>query len=91
MVDANIVTNDRDRTNGIFFVSYAQEEEGGFFGLFGRRNEQVNPGEIVIGEESDFEIIITEENDKTFVRAVSKDGNIEESEQLLSKINESLS
>ena len=91
LVDANIVTNDRDRTNGIFFVSYAQEEEGGFFGLFGRRNEQVNPEEIVIGEESDFEIIITEENDKTFVRAVSKDGNIEESEQLLSKINESLS
>ena len=91
LVDANIVTNDRDRSNGIFFVSYAQEEEGGFFGLFGRRNEQVNPEEIVIGEESDFEIIITEENDKTFVRAVSKDGNIEESEQLLSKINESLS
>ena len=37
------------------------------------------------------EISISEENDKTFVRAVSKSGNIEESEQLLSKINESLS
>ena len=42
-------------------------------------------------EESEFEITITQENNKTFVRAISKDGNIEQSEQLLSKINESLS
>ena len=44
-----------------------------------------------LSEESEFEIIITEENNKTYVRAVSKNGNIEDSEQLLSKINESLS
>jgi outer membrane protein assembly factor BamC len=90
LVEANIVTNDRDRTKGIFFVSYSEEEGGGLFGLFGR-SERVNPEEIVIGEESEFEITITEENDKTFVRAISKDGNIESSEQLISKINESLS
>ena len=47
--------------------------------------------QIAFGEESQFEISISEENNKTFVRAVSKSGNIEESEQLLSKINESLS
>jgi hypothetical protein len=91
LVEANIVTNDRDRTKGIFFVSYSEEEDRGLFGLFGRRSEIVNPEEIIIGEESEFEITITEENDKTFVRAISKDGNIEDSEQLLSKINESLS
>jgi outer membrane protein assembly factor BamC len=91
LVEANIVTNDRDRTKGVFFVSYSEEEDRGLFGLFGRRSETVNPEEIIIGEESEFEITITEENDKTFVRAISKDGNIESSEQLLSKINESLS
>ena len=91
LVEANIVTNDRDRTKGIFFVSYSQEEDRGLFGLFGRRSEAVNPEEIIIGEESEFEITITEENNKTFVRAISKDGNIESSEQLLSKINETLS
>ena len=90
LVEANIVTNDRDRTNGIFYVSYAQVEEKGFFGLFGR-NETVGAEEIIIGEEAEFEVTITEENEKTFVRAVSKNGNIEESEQLISKINESLS
>ena len=74
-----------------FFVSYSQEEDRGLFRLFGRRSETVNPEEIIIGEESEFEITITEENNKTFVRAISKDGNIESSEQLLSKINETLS
>jgi len=87
---AEIVTNDRDRSSGIFFVSYAKEEDRGLFGLFGGRSD-VNSPEVVFGEESQFEIIITQENDKSYVRAISKDGNIEESEQLLSKINESLS
>ena len=91
LIAANIITNDRDRTNGIFFVSYAKEEERGLFGLFGGRANSENPGDIVLGEESQFEITIIEENGKSFVRAISKDGNIEDSEQLLSKINESLS
>ncbi len=91
LIAANIITNDRDRTNGIFFVSYAKEEERGLFGLFGGRSNSENPGDIVLGEESQFEITIIEENGKSFVRAISKDGNIEDSEQLLSKINESLS
>ena len=50
----------------------------------GRRSPEIKEG-------SEFEITITQEDNKTFVRAISKDGNIEESEQLLSKINESLS
>ena len=92
LTEANIVTNDRDRTRGIFFVSYAQEEERGLFGLFGSRNSNnISADEIVFTGEAEFEITITEENNKTYVRAVAKNGNIEDSEQLLSKINESLS
>ena len=90
LIAADIITNDRDRSNGIFFVSYAKEEERGLFGLFGGRSNN-NPQDIVLGEESQFEITIKEENGKSFVRAISKDGDIEDSEQLLSKINESLS
>ena len=61
-------------------------------GLFGGRNSTNNSSQdIVFSKESAFEIIITEENNKTYVRAVSKNGNIEDSEKLLSKINESLS
>ena len=91
LIAADIITNDRDRSNGIFFVSYAKEEERGLFGLFGGRSNNNNSQEIVLGEESQFEITIKEENGKSFVRAISKDGNIADSEQLLSKINESLS
>ena len=88
---AEIVTNDRDRSKGIFFVSYAKEQERRLFRLFGGRNTDNNSLNVDFGEGSEFEITITQEDNKTFVRAISKDGNIEESEQLLSKINESLS
>jgi outer membrane protein assembly factor BamC len=88
---AEIVTNDRDRSKGIFFVSYAKEEERRFFKLFGGGSANDDQQNLDFGEGSEFEITITQENQKTFVRAKSKDGNIEESEQLLSKINESLS
>ena len=88
---AQIVTNDRDRSKGIFFVSYPKEEERRFFKLFGGGSSNDNQQSLDFGEGSEFEITITQENQKTLVRASSKDGNIEESEQLLSKINESLS
>jgi len=91
LLAAEIITNDRDRSNGIFFVSYAKENERGLFGLFGGENNNDSSQEKAFGQEAQFEITIIEENGKTFVRAISKNGNIEESEQLLSKINESLS
>jgi len=40
---------------------------------------------------AEFEVKIIEKNNKTYVRAYSKDGKIEEAEKLISKINESLS
>ena len=38
-----------------------------------------------------FEVKITQKNNKTYVRLYSKDGKIEEAEKLISLINESLS
>ena len=87
---AEIVTNDRDRSNGTFYVSFAKKDERRFR-LFGGRSSGENPLNNEFGKDSQFEITITQENNKSYVRAISKDGNIEESELLLSKINESLS
>ena len=42
-------------------------------------------------DDAQFEVKITQKNNKTYVRAYSKDGKIEEAEKLISKINESLS
>ena len=86
----NIVTNDRDRSSGKFFVSYAEDQQRGLFGIFGGGNKE-NNDQIEFSDEYEFEIIITQEKNKTYVRAISKNGNIENSEELLSKINESLS
>ena len=87
---AEIVTNDRDRSNGIFYVSFAEKNERRFR-LFGARSSSEDSQNNEFGESSQFEITITQENNKSYVRAISKNGNIEESELLLSKINESLS
>ncbi len=87
---AEIVTNDRDRSNGIFYVSFAQKNERRFK-LFGARSSSDNSKSNEFGENAQFEITITQDNNKSYVRAISKDGNIEESELLISKINEALS
>jgi outer membrane protein assembly factor BamC len=84
---SEILANDKDRSNGIFYVSYSEEEDGIFSFLnFGRNtNNKIN------FDGAKFEVKITEKNNKTYVRAYSKDGKIEEAEKLISKINESLS
>ena len=85
---SEILANDKDRSNGIFYVSYSEEEENGIFSFlnFGRNtNNKIN------FDGAKFEVKITEKNNKTYVRAYSKDGKIEEAEKLISKINESLS
>ena len=87
---AEIVTNDRDRSNGTFYVSFAEKDERRFR-LFGGKNSSDNSQNNEFGGDSQFDITITQEKTKSYVRAISKDGNIEESEILLSKINESLS
>ena len=88
-IDAsNIYTNDRDRSNGIFYVSYSNEEDGGFLSFL---NFRKNTNENIIFDDSQFEVKIIKNNNKTYVRAFSKDDKIIESEKLISIINESLS
>ena len=87
---AEIVTNDRDISNGTFYVSFAEKDDRRFR-LFGGRSSNDNTQNNQFGQSSQFEITITQENNKSYVRAISKNGNIDESELLLSKINESLS
>ncbi|MEL0115319.1 MAG: outer membrane protein assembly factor BamC [Gammaproteobacteria bacterium] len=92
---SEILANDKDRSNGIFYVSYAEEENDGilsddgifsFFKIGGSsKNKKID------FDGAKFEVKITEKNNKTYVRAYSKDGKIEEAEKLISKINESLS
>ena len=85
---SEILANDKDRSNGIFYVSYAEEEEGGFFSFLNFQENDKNKKNF---DDAQFEVKITEKNNKTYVRAYSKDGKIEEAEKLISKINESLS
>ncbi|MFQ3339854.1 MAG: outer membrane protein assembly factor BamC [Gammaproteobacteria bacterium] len=89
LIAANIVSNDKDRSNGIFYVSYAKEDEDGFLSFLGFGKNNTN-SKTSFTEEAQFEINIVEKNNKSYVKAISKNGKIEESEQLLSKINESL-
>ena len=88
MSASNIVANDKDRSAGIFYVSYEKQKEKGLFSFlnFGKDDDQG-----VIFKDAEFEVKITEKNNKTYVRAYSKDGKIEPAEELISKINESLS
>ena len=85
---SNIDTNDRDRSNGIFYVSYSNEEDSGFLSFL---NFRKNTNENIIFDDSQFEVKIIEKNNKTYVRAFSKDDKIIEAEKLISIINESLS
>ena len=87
---SNVVTNDKDRSNGIFYVSYADnEEEKGIFSFLNFNRDNTSVRASLDG--ATFEVKITEKNNKTYVRAYSKDGKIEDAEKLISKINESLS
>ena len=87
---SNVVTNDKDRSNGIFYVSYADnEEEKGIFSFLNFNRDNTSARDSSDG--ATFEVKITEKNNKTYVRAYSKDGKIEDAEKLISKINESLS
>jgi len=82
---SEIIFNDKDRSSGVFYVSYSEEEDGFLSFLKPNKNKKMN------FDGAEFEVKIIEKNNKTYVRAYSKDGKIEEAEKLISKINESLS
>ena len=94
MEASEIFTNDKDRSNGIFYVSYVEEENDGILsddGIFAFLKIGSTKDKKVNFDDAQFEVKITEKNNKTYVRAYSKDGKIEDAEKLISKINESLS
>ena len=85
---AEIFANDKDRSNGIFYVSYVEQDNRGFLSFL---NPRKNEDKKVLSDDAKFEVKIIEKNNKTYVIAYSKDGKLDESEKLISKINESLS
>ena len=52
---------------------------------------QSSSDSIDLNKSAEFRVEIKEKNNKTYVRVFSKNDKIEEAENLLSKINESLS
>jgi len=87
----NITSNDIDRDNGLFFVSYAMEtEEDGWFSFLNFNNEE-NNNSLLLGEEAEFKIKLEVLNGKTNIYVEALDGSSEEAEALISKINELLS
>ena len=74
---ANIIANDKNRSAGIFYVSYQQEERNGFFSFLGFGKER---NSSTLSNESDFEVTITEKNNKSYVRARARNNNIDEAE-----------
>lgn len=86
---AEINTMDLDRINGIFYVSYSKEDNQGIFSFLGFNNQRSSEG-INLNETADFKVEIKEKNNKSYVRVISNNDKIDDAEQLLSKINESL-
>ena len=87
----NITSNDIDRDNGIFLVSYSVESENrGWFSFLNFRDDKNNDS-LLLGEEAEFKIILQTKNDKTNIIVESLLGSEEEAEALISKINELLS
>ena len=86
----NIISNDIDRENGIFLVSYSIESENdGWFSFLNFRSED-NDDVLLLGEEAEFKIILETKNEKTNIFVESLSGSRDEAEALISKINELL-
>ncbi len=86
---SQIISNDRNRDEGIFYVSLSAQEESdeSRFNPFSflRRNtsEQIADPEYII--------LVSRSGSKTLIRAEAMTGNIQDAEDLLSILNESLS
>ena len=87
----NITSDDIDRNNGIFLVSYSVESEKKGWFSFLNFNDDQNDGSLLLGEAAEFKIILKSENNKTNIYVESLEGSNEDAEALISKINELLS
>ena len=87
----NITSNDIDRDNGVFLVSYSVESESSSWFSFLNFNNEENNDSLLLGESAEFRILLKSKNDKTNILVESLEGVKEDAEALLSKINELLS
>ena len=87
----NINSNDIDRDNGIFLVSYSTESEKSSWFSFLNFTDNENNDSLLLNEAAEFKIILTTKEGKTNILVKSLTGANEEAEQLISKINELLS
>ena len=86
---SRIISNDRNREEGIFYVSLTVEDESNIsrfnpFSFF--RN---NPSEQIADPE--YIIFVTRSGSKTLIKAEAVSGSLEDAEDLISVLNESLS
>ena len=87
----NITSNDIDRDNGIFLVSYSVESDSrSWFSFLNFNDEEINDS-LLLGESAEFRILLESKDDKTNIIVESLEGTKEEADSLLSKINELLS
>jgi len=87
----NITSNDIDRDNGIFLVSYSAESDSrSWFSFLNFNDEEINDS-LLLGESAEFRIVLESKDDKTNIIVESLEGTKEEADSLLSKINELLS
>ena len=87
----NITSNDIDRDNGVFLVSYSVESDSSSWFSFLNFNNEENNDSLLLGESAEFRILLKSKNDKTNILVESLEGAKEEAEALISKINELLS
>ena len=87
----NITSNDIDRDNGIFLVSYSVESESNSWFSFLNFSDDEPKDTLLLGEAAEFKILLETKNDKTNILVESLEGKKEAAEELLSKINELLS
>ena len=86
---SQIISNDRNREEGIFYVSLSAEDESSESRFNPFSFLRRNPSEQIADPE--YIILVSRSGSKTLIRAEAMTGNIQDAEDLLSILNESLS
>jgi outer membrane protein assembly factor BamC len=86
---SQIISNDRNRDEGIFYVSLSAQEESDELRFNPFSFLRRNPSEQIADPE--YIILVSRSGSKTLIRAEAMTGNIQDAEDLLSILNESLS
>ena len=86
---SQIISNDRNRDEGIFYVSLSAQEESDELRFNPFSFLRRNPSEQIADPE--YIILVSRSGSKTLIRAEAMTGSIQDAEDLLSILNESLS